>query len=132
MNKQNIKRTLEGSEIAGSSKKQMVFSTRQLNALRKLKNWHNEFTGIFDPKSGMEELKELCKDASIEYTIYINIYNDVFPREEKWIEYDKNCETIQTFMRMEKMEKDKSGCGYLKYLKKMVEVQTEIQQVSKS
>lgn len=93
------KRTLEGSEIAGSSKKQMVLSTRQLNALRELKNWHqNEFTGRFyamdDPTSDMETLQELCEDASIEYTLCGDV--------DKWIEYDRKCGTIQKFLSMEK------------------------------
>ncbi|MBL96178.1 MAG: hypothetical protein CMF52_00010 [Legionellales bacterium] len=100
------KRTLERPEIAGSSKKQIVLSTRQLNALRELKHWHdeNEFTGRFDamddPTSDMETLKELCEDASIEYSLVKELCGD-----EKWIEYDENCETIQTFMRMERKQK---------------------------
>ena len=85
----------------------MILSNKQLNALHKLKHWQNknEFTGIVDPKSDVEELEELCKDANIEYTIYNNICND---GEEKWIQYDKKCETIQTFMRMECKQKEQT------------------------
>lgn len=118
-NKQNMKkRKLEGSEnagseIAGSSKKQMVLSTKQLNALRELKNWHNEniFTGRFDamddPTSEMETLEELCDDANIEYSLVKELCGD-----EKWIEYDQKCETIQTFLSMEKKKdaKKKDAC----------------------
>ncbi len=110
LSKQNMKkRKLEGSEIAGlSSKKQkMVLSTRQLNALRQLKNWHwdhdhihePEFDGRFyamdDPTSDMETLEELCEDANIDYIIYCG---DV----DKWIEYDKNADTIRTFLEQER------------------------------
>lgn len=108
-NKQNMKkRKLEGSEI-----KQMVLSTKQLNALLELKNWHNEniFTGRFDamddPTSEMETLKVLCEDANIEYSLVKELCGD-----EKWIEYDQKCETIQTFLSMEKKKdaKKKDAC----------------------
>lgn len=73
-NKQNVKkRTLEGSEIADSCKKQKMLSTRQLNALRELKRWHdeNEYTGLWmipqvmdDPTSDMETLDGKNKNVT--------------------------------------------------------------------
>tara|TARA_Y100001970_G_C14047608_1_gene757169 strand:+ start:230 stop:859 length:630 start_codon:yes stop_codon:yes gene_type:complete len=101
------KRKSEVVEEIACKKQKMILSNKQLNALHKLKHWQNknEFTGIVDPKSDVEELEELCKDANIEYTIYNNICND---GEEKWIQYDKKCETIQTFMRMECKQKEQT------------------------
>ena len=102
------KRKLEGSEIA-SKKQKMVLSTRQLNALRQLKKWHwdhdhihePEFHGRFDtmddPTSDMETLEELCQDANIAY----RVCGDV----DKWIEYDKNADTIRTFLQQERRSK---------------------------
>ena len=103
--KQNMntkKRKVEDAEISEISvpKKQIVLTSKQLNALRQLKNWHheNEFKGRFDamddPTSDMVTLEELCEDANIAY----RVCGDV----DKWIEYDENADTIRTFLEQER------------------------------